>query len=200
MRRALVPITLTLFGLAAPAAAHRFEHAKSLRLGVREDGRLVLAMAYDVNPGREARRTRAMFDRNADGALDEAERTRLLEAMEKICWSWLEIRQGERPVKWRQRDRAGHRLDRPTRDDSTLGVSLVYEAEGARAGAVRITIRDRDKDLAKHVPLVVDLAPGWHVKLASQGEWHPDARQIGGVALRPDQPLELVISRTSEDG
>lgn len=183
---------------SAAAHAHRFEHPKTLRLGVRE-GRLLLAITYDVNPGREAQRARSLFDRDADGALDPREQAMVIDALERTCRLWLRVEVDGEAVTWTPRERRGHRLDRPADDDTTLGVALLYEAKLPDADEVRLTIRDRDKDVAKHVPLTVDLGPGWRIELASQGEWHPEARQLGLVTLGLERPLALVLRRSSPD-
>lgn len=191
MRRLLAALLL----LAAPqvAGAHRFEHPKSLRLGVKGD-RLVLAIAYDVNPGRDAARARALFDRDADGALDPKEQALLLDGLEQRARHFLEVELDGAAVDWKAEARTGHRLDRPAADDTTLGAALVYSAALPGGAAHRVTIRDRDRDAARHVPLVVDLAEGWRIIRASQGEWHPEVRRLRGAILRRDRPLELVIA------
>jgi len=177
--------------LAAPTLeAHRFEHPKVLRLGI-QDHRLLLAITYDVNPGQQALRTRGLFDRDVDGALDPEEQARLMDALEKTCWLWLKAEVGAETVTWTRRERSGHRLDRPASDESGLGLSLVYEAPLPAQRTLAIQLTDRDRDAGKHVPLHVDLAGNWRVVQANQGEWHAKGRQLRRVVLNGQRPLSL---------
>lgn len=190
-RRTITALALTAGLLAAPTLeAHRFEHPKVLRLGI-QGRRLLLAITYDVNPGQEALRTRGLFDRDVDGALDASERARLMDALEKTCWLWLKAEVDGAAVTWTRRERSGHRLDRAATDDTGLGLSLVYEAPLPAAGALTVQLSDRDRDAEKHVPLQVDLARAWRVVQASQGEWHPKGRQLSRVVLNAQRPLTL---------
>lgn len=174
--------------------AHQFTHPKTLRLGVRPD-RLVLQIQYDVSPGRDARRTRALFDRDSDGALDAGERARLVSYFEDLCRTWLRVELNGAPVAWKRRGASPHRLDRPVEDDTTLGVALLYEAAIPAGEPIHLLVRDRTRDRDRHVPLVVDLAPGLRVRWASQGELHPGAGRIRRVSLSEGRPLELRLSR-----
>lgn len=198
-KRALVAAMLTCALPGGTALAHRFAHPKSLRLGVR-DGRLLLAISFDVNPGRDALRTRALFDRDSDGRLEEAEQAKLRATLENQARLWLKTRLGTDPVDWRRREATGHRLDRPVSDDGTLGLSLLYEAPIGARDEISLTIEDKDRDASKHVPLTVDVGPGWRIERASQGEWHRAPRQLSRVALAKGRPLVLVLSRVPAPG
>lgn len=184
---------LALLLLAGPAGAHTFEHPKTLRLGVRED-RMFLAVNFDVNPGQEALRTRALFDRDADGALSPDEQTVLVAALERMAWLWLKTTVDGAKVAWTLREKAPSRVDRPADDDQTLGVALLYEVKIPKEG-FELTLEDRERDAGKHVPLEVDLGPGWSVALASQGELHPEARQVRGVQLGVGRSVILRLRR-----
>lgn len=173
-----------------PAFAHTYEHPKILRLGIQAN-RVLLAVTYDVNPGQDALRTRGLFDRDSDGALSAPEQARLLDALEKTCWLWLQVRVGEKKLTWTRRERVGHRLDRAATDDSGLGLALLYEAALPPRGAMILTVEDRDRDRAKHVPLQMDLDPAWRLTQAEQGEWFAQARQLSRVTLSADRPLTL---------
>ncbi len=193
--RSLAPLLLCA-GLLAPcqAEAHRFEHAKALRLGVKAD-RLYLSVSYDVNPGQDTLRTRALFDRDSDGKLNDREQALLMGSLEKMCWLWLDISVNGQALKWTRKERAGHRLKRPTTDGGGLGLSLLYEVALPTGTGFTITILDRDKDKTKHVPMQVDFGPGVIVEAASQGEWQGPVRQIRGIALGKMRPLTLRLRR-----
>ncbi|MCA9548909.1 MAG: hypothetical protein KC933_02670 [Myxococcales bacterium] len=178
---------------AIPARAHTFEHPKTLRLGVRGD-RMFLAVNFDVNPGQEALRTRALFDRDSDGALSQPEQTLLEGALERMARLWLKARVDGAEVQWTRRELVPNRLDRPADDDQTLGLALLYEAPVPPQG-FELVLEDRDRDAAKHVPLEVDLGEGWSVVLASQGELWPEARQVRGVQLKAGRQLILRLKR-----
>lgn len=185
---------LLLLGGAATASAHQFAHPKALRLGVREAD-LLLSVTLDVSPGREALQTRGLFDRDTSGALEEAEVEKLLTYLERTATLWLAVEVGGEEARLERVSIAGNQLDRPADSAETLGVSLLYRIPLPPGPEVTVRLRDRDRDRAKHVPLVVDLGPAWSVRLASQGEWHPEARQLHRITLTEGRPLELVLRR-----
>lgn len=190
MRRALV-LGLLLF--AVPALAHRFVHPKSLRVGVRSD-RVLLSITYDVSPGREARQTRAVFDRNSDGRLDEKEQRALLRYLEQLATRWLEVSVDGARQTLKRTSVQGHQLDLPADAHQTLGASMLLTAPLPR-GSLKLRIKDRDKDKKSHVPTVVDLAPQWQVQMSSQGELHPKARRLRRIRLAPGRALVLHLQR-----
>lgn len=185
-----------MFIASSPAEAHRFEHAKVLRLGVKSD-RLYLSVSYDVNPGQDSLRTRALFDRNSDGKLDDREQELLMGSLEKMCWLWLKTAVDGQKLKWTRKERAGHRLNRPTSDGGGLGLSLLYEVALPEGPSFTIEFNDRDKDKTKHVPMQVDFGPGLLLESATQGEWQGTARQLRSIALGRTRPLVLVLGRTA---
>lgn len=177
---------------SSAAWAHRFEHPKVIRLGLRAD-RIVLAVTLDVNPGGEALRTRGLFDRDADGRLDDEEQARLAAYLVKTATLWLKVTIDGAPLDLTRAKVTWHRLDQPADDTTTLGIAMLVEAERA-TGPLSIVLEDRDKDREAHVPVVVDLAPQDRVRLASQGEWDSTARRIDGVRLAKDRPLVLQLA------
>ncbi len=185
---------LALLFLFAPtiALAHRFEHPKVIRVGVQRD-EIVVAYSYDVNPGTEALRTRALFDRDADGRLDAEEQARLQKYLVDTALLWMRVRVQDRPIDLRTSTVTANRLDRPADDTTTLGISALVRVPRP-PGALVIELEDRDKDARKHVPVVVDFAGEESVALASQGEFDPEARQLRGVRLEPERALVLRLS------
>lgn len=194
MRAWAASIVLAGLLLAGSAEAHRFRHPKVLRLGIRGD-KAFLTTTLDVNPGPEALRTRGLFDRDADGRLSADEQDKLESALQNMAWLFLKTRIGGRPAAWALRERVGHRLDKPATDDTTLGIALLHEAPLSGDELV-FEFEDRDKDKRDHVPLDVDVAEGWTVVLATQGEWYPEARQLRGIRLDPERTFRLVLRRT----
>ena len=172
---------------------HRFEHPKILRLGI-QDGRIVLAVTYDVNPGREASRTRALFDRDTNGVLDEPERATLERYLVKTASMWLRLEVGGEVISTDTATVARRRFDRPSADSSTLGISMLVTAP-APGASLSVALVDRDRDKRKHVPVTVDVVGPYRVRLSSQGEWDPKARQIRGIRLEDGLGLELRLTR-----
>ncbi len=190
MRSALL---LGMLIFALPAHAHRFVHPKSLRVGVHAD-RLLLSITYDVSPGREARQTRAVFDRDSDGQLDAQEQRKLLHYLEQLATRWLEVSIDGRPQALKRTNVQGHQLNLPSSAHQTLGASMLLSAP-LPPGSLKLTIKDRDKDKKSHVPAVVDLAPQWQVWMSSQGELHPSARRLRRIRLAPGRALVLHLRR-----
>ncbi len=187
--RILCFVVLLAIGSTTAALAHRFAHPKVLRLGV-QPARLVIAWSYDVNPGPDALRTRGLFDRDADGRLDAAERQKLQKYLLDTTLLFLRVRIDGAPVDLTGAQVEAHRMDRPADDDSTLGISALVTVPRP-PGAFELVVEDRDKDATKHVPVVVDLAVAEPVALASQGELDPAARRIHGVRLERGRPFVL---------
>jgi hypothetical protein len=182
-------VVLLVFGGVTVALAHRFEHPKVLRIGVQAE-RLVIAWNFDVNPGPDALRTRGLFDRDADGRLDDGERKKLEKYLLDTTLLFLRIRIDGAAVDLTGARVEAHRMDRPAADDSTLGISALVTVPRP-AGAFELVVEDRDKDATKHVPVVVDLAVAEPVALASQGELDPAARRIHGIRLERGRPFVL---------
>ena len=185
----VVVVSVAMLCIATEGFAHVFEHPKTLRLGIRGQ-RAYLSVSYDVDPGQDARRTRALFDRDTDGRLDPEERQRLEKGLERRARVWLRTERDGEPLDWTIKERKPHRFDRPTDDATTLGLALLYEAELPKA-PLTLTIHDRERDKAKHVPLIVDLGPKWVVDFASQGELSADGARLSRVRLADGRPLVL---------
>jgi hypothetical protein len=181
--------------LCRSADAHQFEHPKTLRMGIKRD-RLLVSVAYDVNPGEESKRTRSVFDRDGDGQLDPAEQDRLAHYLEETATLWMRVLVDDRPCKLDKVEMSPNRLNAPRDSTDSLGISILYSAPLPEADRVRIEVIDRDKDKAKHVPLIVDLSPDWDVVLATQGELHPAARQLSRIALGQDASVVLLLRRS----
>ncbi len=176
------------------AESHQFEHPKILRVGVQRD-KLIVSVTYDVNPGDESRSVRSLFDRDANGKLDDDEQKAIARFLEETAMLWLQISIDGAPVKLDKVSTVPNRLNAPRESSDSLGIAILYEAALPAKDALTIAIADRDKDRGKHVPLTVDLAPDWEVVLASQGELFPKVRQIQRIGLRADVPLELRLRR-----
>lgn len=195
----LAASALTL-SLAGAALAHRFEHPRQLRVGLDEQ-RLVVSMVYDLDPGEPSRTARQLFDRNTDGELDEAERALLEAWMERTALRAFQVHAGLREdamtrLAFETVRRDGHRTTLPSQATETLGLSLLLHAPlPADAETLRLELRDEEPDRRKHVPLILDVGPGWALRFASQGEWHPGARQLHRVALSKEHPLVLHLVR-----
>lgn len=174
--------------------AHQFEHPKVLRAGFKED-RLLLAVNYDVNPGRDARQIRALFDRDADGAMSEKEQAKLTAYLEQMSDLFFELTIDGKKVKPSRVNATPHRIDLPVTAPDTLGVALLYSAPLPAKRTIRVRIEDRARDPAKHVPVVVDLAEGWEVRFASQGELSPSPLSLSRIRLQKGRPLILTLRR-----
>lgn len=186
-----------IFGVAAPAAGHQFAHPKVLRLGVRAD-RLLLQVTFDLDPGATSRTVREVFDRDASGRLDDVERAKAERFLVESAMLFLKLEIDGRAVAPELLEVVPSNLDRPVGSTETVGVAAVLEATFAApppGGRVVIALADRDRDRAKHVPAVVDLAEGWDVAFASQGELHPGPRRIERVLLSDGAPLALTLER-----
>lgn len=192
LRRVRRALAIVLLLVPAVASAHRFEHPKVIRIGVQPE-RIVVAFSYDVNPGVEALRTRALFDRDSNGQLDEDERKRLQKYLVDTALLWMRVRVQDRPIDLRTSTVTPNRLDRPADDSTTLGISALLTVPRP-AGPLEIVVEDRDKDAKKHVPVIVDFGRDEGVALASQGELDPEARQLRGVRLEPGRTLVLRLS------
>lgn len=192
-RATLLAVVGPAFAIMLSLAAHQFEHPKILRVGV-QDGIVLLAITYDLNPGRESARARALFDRDTNGTLDEAERAKLEQYLVKTATLWLELDvQGTR-VSTNTATVSRTRFDRPAGDTSSIGVSALLRVP-APGEKLEIRVADRVKDKRKHVPVVVDLAGPYRVRLSTQGELDPDARQIRGIRLEHGRDLRLHLRR-----
>jgi hypothetical protein len=176
----------------APGAAisHQLEHPKSLRLGIRADA-VVLSVTYDVDPGEPSRLLRGLFDRDASGQLEPAEQAMVTRYLEDTARLWLVLEADGRPLTWQTRSREGARLDQPAASTGSVGLSLVLTASVAMGAELRLRLADRDRDTRKHVPAVVDVAPGLRLRYASRGEWHTTLRQLHQVRLSPGVDLQL---------
>jgi hypothetical protein len=187
-----------LLATSTRAEAHRFEHPRQLRVGITKE-RIVVSMIYDLDPGERSRTARQLFDRNTDGQVEPDEQ-KLLEAwMERTALRFfsisLAVSGGEAaPLPLETVRREGHRTELPSRASESLGSSLLLSAPlPPEASGWILEIKDQDVDASKHVPLVLDLAPGVSLRYASQGEWHPTARQLHRVALGKEQHLRLEL-------
>jgi hypothetical protein len=180
---------------AGDASAHQFQHPKMLRLGVRADA-ILLSLTYDLNPGEDARMARSLFDRDGNGELDAGEREKLERYLEDTARLFLQVAIDGKEVTLERVELVASRLDLPRASSETLGIAAVYRAALPPGDRVSIRVADRDKDRARHVPLVVDLAPGWDVELATQGELHPKSRQLQRILLSEDHPFELRLVRS----
>lgn len=190
-----VAVAVAAAGLAAEA--HQFAHPKVLRLGVRAD-RLLLQVTFDLDPGAPSRTVREVFDRDADGRLDGGEQAKAERFLVESAMLFLKLDVGGAPATLTPLEVIPSNLDRPVGATETVGIAAVFEAplpRPAPGGRVRLVLSDRDKDRAKHVPLVVDLAAGWSVAFASQGELHPGPRRIERVLLAEGAPLVLDLER-----
>jgi hypothetical protein len=186
---------VALLGLApATSLAHRFQHPKLLRLGVKE-GRLLLAVTYDLDPGTSSARTRALFDRDASGALEQEEREKLSRYLEATARLWLQLEVDGRPVSAERLDAALSGADRPVSASDSLGLALLYAYPLPAGREVQVRLRDRDRDERRHVPVEVDVGPGWAVAFASQGELFPDTRTLSRIRLDRTRELRLVLRR-----
>jgi len=186
------PTTLALalaLAFGNPAEAHKFDHPKSIRLGI-TPGAVAVAVTYDVDPGDPSRQLRGLFDRDGDLQLGMEEQARLTKYLEDTATLWLKVEVDGLPVTLARRAREVTALELPVGSSKTLGISLVYTAS---VSAGRLRLRDRDKDARTHVPVVVDLAPGLRLRSANQGEWHPRLRQVHRVMVGPELPLEIDV-------
>jgi hypothetical protein len=189
-----VATVAAIAGRAPIAEAHQFEHPKILRVGVQRD-KLVVSVTYDVNPGDESRSVRSLFDRDANGKLDDEEQKAIARFLEETAMLWLQISIDGAPVKLEKVSASPNRLNAPRESSDSLGIAILFQAALPAKDALAIAIVDRDKDRQKHVPLTVDLAADWEVMFASQGELYPKARQIQRIGLRAEVPLELRLRR-----
>lgn len=187
-------------GPGRPVSAHRFEHPRQLRVGL-DEGRLVVSMVFDLDPGEPSRTARQLFDRDADGRVDETERALLEAWMERTALRAFRVRAGARAGELARLEletvrRDGHRTGLPSHATETLGLSLLLAAPLPEApGELWLELEDEEPDRRKHVPLLLDLAPAWSLRFASQGEWHPAPRQLHRVALSAEHPLVLRVGR-----
>ena len=173
-----------------------------MQLGVRK-GTVVIAVTYDVNPGDESRQLRAMFDRNADGRLDSGEQTKLQKYLERMAMLFFKMRIGDRSATLIRSGTSAHRVGLPADASQTMGVSLLFTAYLPKhddGELLTIGISDRGKDAKKHIPLIVDVGGGWTVALASQGEFHPESRQIQRIRLNKGRSLTLKLRLGSPAG
>lgn len=154
-------------------------------------GGVVLSLTYDVDPGEPSRTLRGLFDRDGSGQLEPPEQAMLLRYLEDTARLWLVLTAAGQPVTWRVRSREGTRLDLPAAATSAVGLSMVLTASVATGAELHLRLADRDRDGRKHVPTVVDVAPGFRLRYASRGEWHPALRQLHQVRLAPGAELEL---------
>lgn len=184
--------------LSAPAAAHKFEHPKILRLGVAES-ELVVAVNYDVNPGDEARQLRAVFDRDSDGSLSAHEQAQVMDYLERTALLWLRLKLGGTPLELTRKQAQGSHVDAKVSSADSIGILLLYSAPIPPSTArLELELSDRDKDATKVVPLTADVAPLWQVELATQGEWQPRLRSLERVFLTPSEGLRLVLLRGAQ--
>jgi hypothetical protein len=192
-RRAGVQPSVIL-ALLTLLTAHRFEHPKSIRLGLERD-RILIAVNYDVNPGADATQLRSLFDRDSDGALSRGEQDKLTAYLEQMAMLSFRIRLDGREAPPRRLAATPHRIGLPVSAADTLGIALLYEV-ALSSKAVTIEIEDRERDRAKHVPVVVDVDAEWEVHLSSQGELTGSGpRHIGRIGLAKDRPLLMKLSR-----
>lgn len=162
-----------------------------------EKERIVLAVTLDVDAGDDAKMLRGLFDRDADRQLDASEQEKMLDYLEETAFLWLRIEASGKKLSLVRRERQGLRIDLAAESTQNLGLSAVYEAPIPPAERLDLLVADRDKDGAKHVPLIVDLSSGDAVLSATQGEWHPSLRQLHRVRLRAEDPLLLSVRRTT---
>lgn len=197
LRRLASPaLMLSLASLTAPfeAQAHQFQHPKILRLGVKRD-RLILSLSYDINPGEDSKRMRSLFDRDANGALDDAEQQRLARYLEETATLWMKMTIDGEAAKLERVQVVPNRLVAPGESTDSLGIAILYEIPLPKSATVAIELFDRDKDRMRHVPLTIDLGADWRVAFSSQGELYPKSRQIQRVLLKEDAPLLLRLRR-----
>lgn len=195
----ILGLSLSPVGLE-PAVAHRFEHPRQLRIGLDAD-RILVSMVFDLDPGEPSRTARQLFDRNTDGQIDEDERALLERWMERTALRFFEVSAtgpdaAPKVFTFETLRREGHKSDRPSSATETLGLSLLLSAPLPEATSeLWLQVKDQEPDQRKHVPLLLDLAPGWALRASSQGEWHPATRQLRRVSLSAGRPLCLHISR-----
>ena len=189
-------LSVLLVLAAAPVAAHRFEHPKTIQARVQGEA-LEIVMLYDLDPGRDSQMARALFDRDDDGALSDGEQAALVRYLEQTALLFFELEIDGHTVTATRGARVPHRADRPVASSKSLGLRLHLHAPVAGA-AVRIRLRDRDKDRARHVPVQLDLGPGWVLAFASQGEWVPSLHRLQGARLASGRDLQLTLRREAE--
>lgn len=174
--------------------AHQFAHPKVLRVGLKED-QLLIAVNYDVNPGRDARQLRGLFDRDADGLISEQEQAKLTAYLEQMSMLFFELRIDDEKVTPKRLSATPHRIDLPASAPDTLGVAILYSVPLPKNRTIRVQIQDRARDPTRHVPLVVDLAEGWEVRFASQGELSRAPFALSRIRLQKGRPLILTLGR-----
>src|SRR5262249_13043165 len=150
---------------------------------------------YDVSPGEDARLHRSLFDRDANGVLDDGEKKKLEQYLVDTAMLFLKLTIDGQKVVPERTETQSNRLDVPTASTDSLGVSFILTAALPAAPAVSIELADRDKDRARHVPVTVDLAEGFEVAFASPGEFFPEVRQIHRIMLKEGEPFVLRLRR-----
>lgn len=176
------------------ALGHQYQHPKVLRLGVLAD-RVLINVSYDVSPGEEARMHRTLFDRDGNGTLDEGERQKLEKYLIDTSLLFFKLAIGGEKITPERIETKAIRLDAAVGSTDALGIAFVLSAPIPAGPMVEVEVTDRDKDRARHVPLVVDLSEGYEVALASPGELFPEARQIHRVMLKEGEPFILKLRR-----
>lgn len=176
-------------------AAHQFQHPKVLRVGVLPD-RLLINVGYDVSPGEDARLHRSLFDRDQNGTLDPEEKKKLEQYLVDTAMLFMRLSiNGEKVVPERTETQTT-KLDLSTRSTDMLGVAFVLSAPLPADATFTVELGDRDKDRSRHVPVTVDLAPGFEVVFSSPGELFPEVRQLHRIMLKEGEPLVLRLRRT----
>jgi hypothetical protein len=176
------------------AVGHQYEHPKVLRLGVLAD-RVLFNVSYDVNPGEDARLHRSLFDRDGSGVLDEGEKKKLEQYLIDTALLFFKLSIDGKKIVPERVETKGVRLDAAVGSTEALGVAFVLSAPLPAGPIFTLELADRDKDRARHVPLVVDLSAGYEVLLSVPGELFPEARQIHRIMLKEGEPLFLKLAR-----
>lgn len=199
---ALVLCSASVSAVPARAEAHRFAHPKNVRLGVQHD-RVLLSITYDASPGDESRLLRALYDRDANGMLDEDEQQKLATYLEQNAILWIKLRIDGELAKMVRLEATSHRLTLPSNATESIGISLLYLAPLVAPigeSVMEVVLEDRDKDAASYVPTIVDLDDGFDVMFANQGELHPRTNQIQRIKLKNGAQLALRLRRSGKLG